>query len=536
MSMSQSASAPCDNIVNDEGTGFSAATIRDSTVHRKSSFYIPYIYTNSRAASTKADIFEAKVASAVDATNSSDSDETFVYESNPADATPRANRNHSRTPSTTSMASLIDSRGARSSFGNVLDNGRGVAGKRSMKFSSNPYHQTANEDGDDWQEGVPRNGGPRPGGSNGVHHHHIGRYGRPGANYGALQDDSPYANSSKARAKAANDSRQSSKPASLRMLNQSNSRLASTASKQHGEFATYDMDGEGADDERTPLVGSIRAQRTRPRRPNSASIRQIEYYQKRDRGWLRRFGGCILLSVLVILLAAGAVGFLFATTKPMYDVRIREIQNVLASEQEIMLDLLVGAINPNLLGVSVTEMDVNVFAKSKHVGTDRYWREHPHNDDWRCCSPPSTSFAKSRDQTRRRDHHSTTKTTPSYIPLHPLGSVDHGTDPINDPSSDAQTMLLGRIFHFDSALSFDGSPLKRHPHYSVGELRLQKPGNKTEAGGTERWERVLLHPFELIVRGILKYQLPLSGRTLTAPIGASVVVTPETGVGEEDAL
>lgn len=367
-----------------------------------------------------------------------------------------------------------------------------------------------------------------------MHHHHIGRYSRPGANYGALQDDSPYANSSKARAKAANDSRQSPKPASLRMLNQSNSRLASTASKQHGEFATYDMDGEGADDERTPLVGSIRAQRTRPRKPNSASIRQIEYYQKRDRGRLRKFGGCILLSVLVILLAAGAVGFLFATTKPMYDVRIKEIQNVLASEQEIMLDLLVGAINPNLLGVSVTEMDVNVFAKSKHVGTDRYWREHPHNDDWRCCSPPSTSFAKSRDQTRRRDRHSTTSTSPSYIPLHPLGTVDRGTNPINDPSSDAQTMLLGRIFHFDSALSFDGSPLKRHPHYSVGELRLQKPGNKTEAGGTERWERVLLHPFELIVRGILKYQLPLSGRTLTAPIGASVVVMPETGVGEEE--
>jgi hypothetical protein len=38
---------------------------------------------------------------------------------------------------------------------------------------------------------------------------------------------------------------------------------------------------------------------------------------------------------------------------------------------------------------------------------------------------------------------------------------------------------------------------------------LSSPGNKTEAGGTERWERVLQHPFELTVRGIIKYQLPL---------------------------
>src|SRR5271154_1484220 len=40
---------------------------------------------HSGTVSSKADIFEAKVASAIDGTNSSDSEETFVYESNPAE-------------------------------------------------------------------------------------------------------------------------------------------------------------------------------------------------------------------------------------------------------------------------------------------------------------------------------------------------------------------------------------------------------------------------------------------------------------------
>ena len=55
---------------------------------------------------------------------------------------------------------------------------------------------------------------------------------------------------------------------------------------------------------------------------------------------------------------------------------------------------------------------------------------------------------------------------------------------------------------------------------------MARPGNKTEKGGTERWERVVLHPFELIVRGVLRYQTPLSGRWRTASIGASVMVNP----------
>lgn len=335
-----------------------------------------------------------------------------------------------------------------------------------------------------------------------------------------LDNDGPFPPGAKSRLMASNDSRQSSRPFSPKFANHG-SRIASVATKKNGEYSSYDMDGEGADDERTPLVGTVRTPRSAraPRRPNSASLRQLDYYQRRSRSWLSRFTGYIIMTLTVVLLVAGAVGFLFATTKPLYAVEAREIQNVLASEQEIMLDLLVQAINPNIIAVTVADMDVNIFAKSKYVGTDRWWREH--HQFW-------SADAKRR---RRRPISSEEK---SLAPTHRTYSTldDDLTDPIEDPERDSQTMLLGRIFHFDSGLTFEGSSLKRHLHFSVGELRLAKPGNKTEAGGTERWERVIQHPFELIVRGILRYTLPLSSHVHTAPVGVSVIVHPEEGISD----
>jgi len=190
-----------------------------------------------------------------------------------------------------------------------------------------------------------------------------------------------------------------------------------------------------------------------------------------------------------------------------------------------MLDLFVEAINPNVIAVTVADMDVNLFAKSKHVGTDKWWRDH-HG------APFDSTSLRNRGPPHRlppsdsRPHHALP--SPYNQDTRNSGGIDEGTDPIEDPEEgDSQTMLLGRIFHFDSALNFDGSPIKCHPHYSIGEVRLQKPGNKTEAGGTERWERVLQFPFELIVRGILKYQLPLSTRIHTIPISGSYMYDPE---------
>src|SRR5256885_2131601 len=144
---------------------------------------------HSGTGSSKADIFEAKVASALDKTNSSDSEETFVYDSNPADRGSR-NPHHSRTPSATSLTSQVDPYGARNKA-NVRDASQGMTAKKSMKFT-NAYNN--NLDGETGNQGSTRssirNGSSTP------RHHHIGRHGRGG--HASLFDaDSPFPQANK---------------------------------------------------------------------------------------------------------------------------------------------------------------------------------------------------------------------------------------------------------------------------------------------------------------------------------------------------
>jgi hypothetical protein len=172
----------------------------------------------------------------------------------------------------------------------------------------------------------------------------------------------------------------------------------------------------------------------------------------------------------------------------------------------------VEAVNPNIIGVTISDMNVSIFAKSKHVGSDKWWREHgEHHQNQEEWLPISDKTVHAPPNERAIN-----------------GGVDEGTDPIDDPEpGEPRTMLLGRIFRFDSALYFDGSFFKRRKTDSLGEMRLTNPGNKTESGGTERWEEVLQYPFTLIIRGFFKYQLPLSTREHTIPVTASYYYDPD---------
>lgn len=441
-----------------------------------------------------ADIFEAKVASAVDEADSSDSDETFVYESNPPDSQPGRQRqyHHSRTPSTTSMASQLDGYSGRNRTG-LKDGSHSVAGKRSMKFTNNMYN--IHTDTESFGSGSGRgsrsstNGQPR--------HHHIGRFGR-GGHTGLFDTESPFTqssqNSSLKSPRHSNISglRGNSRPSSPRMPSY---RTINNNKKHSGDGYGYDFDPEGADDERTPLVGSVRLNRSRHgRRPNSATMRQMDYHEFHD-GCCHHYGPCFFLTIALMVFVTLATLVIIGLTQPLEDVHIVRLENVLASESEIMLDLDVHAVNSNLFAIQVGDMDVNIFAKSRYVGTDGL----------------SHSISLDADPT-----------------FQPTENKDEGTSP--DPEEgDPQTMLLGRIKEFDSPLIFDASPIQHASSSSVGEVRLSNPGNRTEEGGTARWERVMQHQFELIVRGVVKYQLPLSSRVRSASINGRVTVVPEGG-------
>ena len=450
--------------------------------------------TSFRKASSKADVFEQKVASAVDEANSSDSDATFIYESNPPEQPHRSRQqHHSRTPSMTSIASLADPRLA------IRDTHKNPNKKSSMKFFTNPYNNPgADPDAPDRGEGTMRIGSGRAGG--GSHHHHIPRHGqgRGALNHLVLDSDSSLPQSSRARGPS---SRQASQPNSPRFHTLSVGNGHSNGSKKYGEFSAYDMDAEhAADDERTPLIPSGRSPRVRtPRRRNSVTVR-VERRNRHDSGWCRRAAGCLVLSILLLVVIFSSVGLVFATTKPLTSVKVSGMQNVVASQEEIILDLIVDAVNPNIIGVTISDMDVTIFAKSKHVGSDKWWRHHgngqeDNEEDW---TPVDDDFM--------------------------VEGIDEGTDPIE---GEPRTMSLGRIAHFDSPLNFEGSFFSRKRASSIGEIRLNHPGNKTEVGGPDRWEEVLQYPFELIVRGNFKYQLPLSTREQKFPVTASYYYDPD---------
>ncbi|KAL3466304.1 vacuolar segregation subunit 7-domain-containing protein [Aspergillus heterothallicus] len=483
----------------------------------------------SGAASSKADIFEAKVASAVDEADVSDSDETFVYESNPPEQYPRQNRYHSRTPSATSMASQVDAIAGRSRAA-MREGNHSVTGKRSMKFTNNTYTSSVDGDADE----IPRSHSRLD--ANGTHtpRHHLTRHGRQNMYPSLFDSDSPFPQSQghkSPRHFPGSGFRQARQPGSRTNPNY----RTINSYKKAGEVYGYDFDAEGADDERTPLVGSPRQTRSRGgRRPNSASLRQMEYMQQRHRSCVSRYGACVLISLLFFLLVGGGVSFLVAITKPLLDVQVLEIQNVLASEQELMLDLNVQAINPNLFPVVIDDIDVNIFAKSRYVGTDKFWHDHGSDMD----RFPRAERRKRADiaRTARCVDDSDCETDGPFDQLtYTQGGVDKGTDPMpTDPAGDPQTMLIGRVFRLDSTLTFEASPWNHIPSTSKGQIRLPHPGNSTEKGGTERWERVLQHPFELIVGGVVQYQLPLSSRFHTASISSSIKVTPDDGVGNDD--
>ncbi|KAJ5674946.1 uncharacterized protein N7477_004880 [Penicillium maclennaniae] len=482
---------------------------------------------NTGPASTKADIFEAKVASAVDEADVSDSDETFVYESNPPDPyPPRQPRYHSRTPSATSMASQVDQLAGRAR-GGLRDGAHSVTGKRSMKFTNSEFGTQGN-----------RNGTINPGsGTITPRHQHIGRHGRGGILHAGLFDhEQPHPPQSGMKSPRhflghVNRHSRNGNP-------RSSPNYKTIGNKKGGE--SFDFDAEGADDERTPLVGARHMNRRAGRRPGSASLRQLEYME-RQRGFFSRYGSCAVVLLLLLIITGGAVSFVIAATKTLLDVQVLAIQNVLASEQEIMLDLNVRAVNPNIFPVTIDDTDINIFAKSRYVGTDKFWREHGQDEldqfprveqsrkRWqltqivRClgnmeCVESARSGLSASKKSKDKD------------------GVDHGTDPIPDPEGDPRSMLLGRVFRFDSPLSFEASPWGQHQSTSMGQIRLARPGNKTEEGGTERWEKVLEHPFELIVRGVIKYQLPLSSHYYSASVSSSVKIVPDEDIHDPEEL
>jgi hypothetical protein len=490
---------------------------RKTSASSFASLALRYVYPSANVhlskASSRADIFEESVQNAMEEATSDDSDETFVYESNPPETSPRKGRHHSRTPSGTSIGSGSgDGRGIVRSIAKALDLQRPVPKTRSMKFaSSSSNYVTPDEDGEVRDGGTIR-ASQRNGSSI---HHHLGRPSNRNMTNGPsiLDEDNPLFPVGKTRSINAGGMPRAAILAAQQLRNPS--------MKTNGY--TLDMDDQTADDEQTPLLtGTVRTRGSRfgrQSRGRRSGQQSVPSGPNGPRPRLAKFVGCILILTTVSVLAFGVVCFLFAMSKPLNTVSVIGLKSVIATEQELMFDITIEAVNPNLVPITITDLDVNLFAKSKYVGSDKWWREHGRRP------PPLTTRNLGREARKR-----------GIINTDPILISDPPPFPPNDPSN-APTMLLGQILHFDSPLSFDGSFWSRSVQTSTGSLRLSSPGNRTENGGGKRWETVLEHDFQLIVRGVLHYNIPLGGSANRVPICGYTFVkgsTDEDDGGDDD--
>ncbi|TQN73039.1 Vacuolar segregation protein 7 [Colletotrichum shisoi] len=507
-SIPQVALAPASKL--EAGTGTlkakpSTETIRPKKDKKKTSRKQPTV--NSGNASSKADIFEAKVASAVDEANTSDSEETFVYDSNPPDVGDRR-RFHSRTPSATSMISQADrpgGMGMRSIHEALQGGGAAAVGlKKSMKFvntfnSNGAETLGVDEDG----KGSGRSVGPGSGRGTTRHHHHnhFGRWGRqPGSSHPSLFDnESLFPNAARSKL-SGNTSRQSSGPPSPRVASSARGDSHALGKRSSIQMARYDAADDttttGADDERTPLISStVRSARRSRRQPTNLRNLESQAYRQQP-SYLNRFAACLVVTMMLLLVITGAIGFMFATSQPLTDIQLVSIKNVLSSDPELMFDLTVKAHNPNIVVVSIDQANLEIFAKSPHAGTDFDWWKRPHD---------GKEIDSENPDMHVRD------------------------DPPDDPPDDdaAPNMRLGTITEFDSPLSFEGSFFNKGVSASTGTMRLHLPGNHS-AGGSERWGRIIQDEFDLIIKGVVRYSLPLSQRVRSAPISGRTTVKPNS--------
>ncbi|ABN68013.2 predicted protein [Scheffersomyces stipitis CBS 6054] len=192
-----------------------------------------------------------------------------------------------------------------------------------------------------------------------------------------------------------------------------------------------------------------------------------------------------LVSILVILAIGFVMGFVLATTKDLTKVSITSIENAVVSQDELVFNIVVEAFNPGWFTVEIEDVNLDLFAKS------------------------------------------------GYLPDASVQSLEEGglDDEMSSLANGVETVLLGTVYTLESPMSFKGGFFSRESVIQSGEIKLLTPGknlttlnnfakgkkghngNSTEPDNSKKWEIISKNPFDLVVRGILMYTLPMGKDT-----------------------
>lgn len=252
------------------------------------------------------------------------------------------------------------------------------------------------------------------------------------------------------------------------------------------DFDEYDEDPEmGKQDLRSKRISSSRTDFSGGSHMNSRYLSQDS--KKGGHGTLLKTLMYFFVAVSFILSLGFVLGFLLASTKNLSNVSIISIENPLVSQDELVFSIVVEALNPGWFTISITDLELDIFAKSGYLGEE---------------------------------------------------SVE----------SSLETVLLGSVLNFESAVNFEGLFFHRKLSRHTGEIKLLSPGknitasklsanveattintlenSSTKPDNSEKWAVISKHPFDLILRGVLKYNLPLTSAQRTVVVNKIGYVDP----------
>ncbi|AMD21525.1 HFL331Cp [Eremothecium sinecaudum] len=250
-------------------------------------------------------------------------------------------------------------------------------------------------------------------------------------------------------------------------------------------------------DEYSPL----KAKKRRAQSMYSSYYNPHNFYTRRS-NW-NKFKSFVYLTFIVTsLLAMGFIsGFLLATNKELHNFQINMINNILVSTDELVFDITASSFNPGVFTVGVQNVDLDIFAKTSHLGDD-----------------------------------------------------EDTNSPGDARGSAYQTLLLGSVYSLESPLRFQGGFFKRGHYVAKSTVKLLHPGatdndrddsapivtdpsfvvdattidpnGKKAENDAEKWKALIRYEFELILRGSMKYKIPLFKSEKSVVVQAQVMVDP----------
>ncbi|KAI8576949.1 hypothetical protein K450DRAFT_254383 [Umbelopsis ramanniana AG] len=194
-----------------------------------------------------------------------------------------------------------------------------------------------------------------------------------------------------------------------------------------------------------------------PSDEETAPLIRNSYSRKRKQADNNTRRMAISIASLCLMMVAFAI-LLLVVASPLDDVQVSSIGNVLSTQKELIFDVHVQAANHNWWTIKMVHADISIFASSHFVP----------------------------------------------LGLQPTNATNHINEQVADPAE-----FLGSIYHFDEPLVFQPAGLfESKISISTSQVQIKQPGNsEDDNSGNERWSRLIRYPYELTVRGVLKYRI-----------------------------